>query len=239
MSRKFYIPSQNKLVVEPGTTGTAVLELTESFRPRQVIIPKDIASRFIVDNIFIDRFGQKKNDSQMMSPGGLPAAVFAEDAVTETYDFDSTRPCDKFCLSVTNRSTEPSPFMFCLSGDIEPVDPSLQFRHLPLGFGGWLVQPRGRIHVYTQPIKPFKGQRLVVPSQIADNFSISQIRVGKHDQLTTSAPASLFTEQTPRVGAQGLGLDTVSPSLFLEIVADNISQTVCHFTCAFLGTFVN
>jgi len=239
MSRKFYIPSQNKLVVEPETTRTAVLELTESFRPKQVIIPKDIARRFVVDDIFIDQFRQGKNDSQMMSPGSLPAAVFAEDAIAETYDFDSTRPCDKFCLSVTNITTEPSPFMFCLSGDREPLDPNLQSRHLPLGFGRWLVQPRGRIHVYTQPIKPFKGQRLVVPSQIADNFSISQIRVGKHDQLTTSAPASLFTEQTPRVGAQGLGLDTVSPSLFLEIVADNISQTVCHFTCAFLGTFVN
>jgi hypothetical protein len=113
-------------------------------------------------------------------------------------------------------------------------------RKLVIGFDSANVVPGGVaagtdavISVLPQVI--FRGYKLVVPSDIAGSFLISDIIVGNRSQLVSagSLPARAFQENSLE---NTLHLDTASVSQQLILKVTNISTNTLRFTAALFGT---
>jgi hypothetical protein len=90
----------------------------------------------------------------------------------------------------------------------------------------------------TQPQKPFRGLRLVVPSDIAGAFVISNITVGMMPQLGSSSalqpiPARLFAENS--VDSAFDDFDWCPTSESITVSGTNVSGAAETFRAALLG----
>ena len=111
-------------------------------------------------------------------------------------------------------------------------------REFPLGFPEVSVPGNGgTADITTQPQVPFRGERLIIPSDIAGNFMIDDIRVGKNSQLvsTGSIPARAFSEVGVGVG---IHLDTAQVSQQITLRVRNISGQDATFRAALIGRAV-
>lgn len=91
--------------------------------------------------------------------------------------------------------------------------------------------------VTSQPQVVFRPDRLVVPSAIAPDFLINDIKVGKNSQLisSTPVPAEIFTEDGTGVT---LKMDTAQVSQIISLTLYNLDAAPHRFYATMLGPTV-
>lgn len=104
-----------------------------------------------------------------------------------------------------------------------------------IGFGPTLVTAKSTAIFQAQPQVVFRGTRLIIPSSLAENFVINDIRVGRDSQKISAAsiPATAFSELA--VGVH-LGLDTATPGILITLSVTNTSSEDQTFSGALIGT---
>jgi hypothetical protein len=110
-------------------------------------------------------------------------------------------------------------------------------REYALGLGSTVVGGSSSANINVQPQVIFRPERLVVPSNIAMDFLITDIKVGKNSQLvsTGALPAVMFTESAFGVR---LKMDTAQISMFVTISVTNQSPNARNFQGGLVGPAV-
>jgi len=110
-------------------------------------------------------------------------------------------------------------------------------REYALGLGSTVVGGNSSANINVQPQVIFRPERLVVPSNIAMDFLITDIKVGKNSQLvsTGALPAVMFTENAFGVR---LKMDTAQISMFVTISVTNQSPNARNFQGGLVGPAV-
>ncbi len=113
--------------------------------------------------------------------------------------------------------------------------PPTQVREFVIGFGPTVILANSTAIFQAQPQLIFRGSRLIVPSALANNFSINDIRVGKDSQAVSAnpIPAAAFSELAVGVN---LGLDTATPGIIITISVSNTTAAQQTFSAALIGT---
>lgn len=108
-------------------------------------------------------------------------------------------------------------------------------RRNPLGFVPVSVAAGVSSQIPAAPQNLFRAERLVVPSDIAFDFGVTDIKVGNVSQLVQSAelPAAIFSEVAIDTN---VSWDTAEVGNQISIVARNKSALAIDFTAALLGT---
>ncbi len=110
-------------------------------------------------------------------------------------------------------------------------------REYALGLGSTSVAGNSSANINVQPQVIFRPERLVVPSNIAVDFLITDIKVGKNSQLvsTGALPAVMFTENAFGVR---LKMDTAQISMFVTISVTNQNPNARNFQGGLVGPAV-
>jgi hypothetical protein len=110
-------------------------------------------------------------------------------------------------------------------------------REYALGLGSTSVAGNSSANINVQPQVIFRPERLVVPSNIAVDFLITDIKVGKNSQLvsTGALPAVMFTENAFGVR---LKMDTAQISMFVTISVTNQNPSARNFQGGLVGPAV-
>lgn len=110
-------------------------------------------------------------------------------------------------------------------------------REYALGLGSTSVTGNSSANINVQPQVIFRPERLVVPSNIAVDFLITDIKVGKNSQLvsTGALPAVMFTENAFGVR---LKMDTAQISMFVTISVTNQNPAARNFQGGLVGPAV-
>jgi len=110
-------------------------------------------------------------------------------------------------------------------------------REYALGLGSTSVPGNSSANINVQPQVIFRPERLVVPSNIAVDFLITDIKVGKNSQLvsTGALPAVMFTENAFGVR---LKMDTAQISMFVTISVTNQNPNARNFQGGLVGPAV-
>ncbi len=113
--------------------------------------------------------------------------------------------------------------------------PPTQVREFVIGFGPTVILANSTAIFQAQPQLIFRGSRLIIPSALANNFSLNDIRVGKDSQAVSSnpVPAAAFSELAVGVN---LGLDTATPGIIITISVSNTTAAQQTFSAALIGT---
>lgn len=109
-------------------------------------------------------------------------------------------------------------------------------RIFPLGFeSDGPVASNDSVTITSRPQVLFRGERLVVPSDIAGDFTIDDLKVGKDSQFVAegSIPARVLQENAVDVLFQ---LDTAQISQDITISATNIGGAPRVFRAALFGS---
>lgn len=118
------------------------------------------------------------------------------------------------------------------------ADKPTKAREYPLGFLSDAPVVAGTtVTVTSRPQIVFRGERLLIPSDIAGQFSVTDIIVGKNSQKvsTTPVPGRVFDERG--VGVR-MSLDTAQISQDIALVVQNISGADATFRAAIIGAAV-
>ena len=85
-----------------------------------------------------------------------------------------------------------------------------------------------------EPQVPFRFERVLIPSDIAGNFLIQDIKVGQASQLAGKfgVPARVFDETATNAL---LGVDTNAPATELSVLVLNVTFLRSTFTGSFIG----
>jgi hypothetical protein len=115
--------------------------------------------------------------------------------------------------------------------------PPRQSREYALGLGSTSVSGSSSANINVQPQVIFRPERLVVPSNLAVDFLITDIKVGKNSQLvsTGALPAVMFTEVAFGVR---LKMDTCQISMFVTISVTNQNPAARNFQGGIVGPAV-
>jgi hypothetical protein len=115
--------------------------------------------------------------------------------------------------------------------------PPRQSREYALGLGSTSVAGNSSANINVQPQVIFRPERLVVPSNLAIDFLITDIKVGKNSQLvsTGALPAVMFTEVAFGVR---LKMDTCQISMFVTISVTNQNPAARNFQGGIVGPAV-
>lgn len=104
-----------------------------------------------------------------------------------------------------------------------------------LGFDSVTEIPPGETRpVIARPQVIFRGERLVVPSSIAGDFVIEDIRVGNRPMFAASGgnSALVFAEGSTHVRLQ---MTTAQPGIDIVILASNVSGAARRFRATLIG----
>ena len=107
-------------------------------------------------------------------------------------------------------------------------------RESVIGFGPALI-PAGESVIYSvSPSSEFDGERLIVPSSLANNFIVDDIAVGGESQALSAngIPAAAFSELAVGVN---LGLKTAKKDTALKLKISNSSKESQTFSAALIG----
>ena len=123
------------------------------------------------------------------------------------------------------------------SGALLRSVPPRNAREYALGLGSTSVAGASSANINVQPQVIFRPERLVVPSNIAVDFLITDIKVGKNSQLvsTGALPAVMFTEQAFGVR---LKMDTAQISMFVTVSVTNQNPAARNFQGGLVGPAV-
>jgi hypothetical protein len=108
-------------------------------------------------------------------------------------------------------------------------------RTFPLGFvSNGAIAAGASVTIVSRPQVLFKGQRLVVPSDVAGDFSIDDVKVGKNSQFVAEGaiPARVLQENAFGVSFE---LDTAQISQDITLSVTNISGAARVFRAALIG----
>lgn len=108
-------------------------------------------------------------------------------------------------------------------------------RTFPLGFlSDAAVGAGASVTVISRPQVLFRGQRLVIPSDIAGDFSLDDVKVGKNSQFVAegAVPGRVFQENARDVA---MILDTAKVSQDISLSVTNISGAARTFRAALFG----
>ncbi len=111
-------------------------------------------------------------------------------------------------------------------------------REYPLGFlSDAQIAAGAQVRVISRPQIVFRGERLIIPSDIAGQFSINDIIVGKTSQKvsTTPVPGRVFDERG--VGVR-MAMDTAQISQDIVLDVTNIGGAAATFRAAIIGAAV-
>jgi hypothetical protein len=117
------------------------------------------------------------------------------------------------------------------------TEPFHKGREWVLGFGPVTVVAGTGTTIITSPQVVFRGERLIVPSDIAGQFQIDDIRVGNKSQLVSanSLPARTFDEQGVGVRLQ---MDTAQISQQIVLSVTNFGGADSVFRASLIGRAV-
>ncbi len=108
-------------------------------------------------------------------------------------------------------------------------------RTFPLGFlSDAAVAAGASVTVISRPQVLFRGQRLVIPSDIAGDFSLDDVKVGKNSQFVAegAVPGRVMQENARDVA---MILDTAKVSQDISLSVTNISGAARTFRAALFG----
>lgn len=123
------------------------------------------------------------------------------------------------------------------SGALLRSVPPRNSREYALGLGSTSVAGLSSANINVQPQVIFRPERLVIPSNVAPDFLITDLKVGKNSQLasTGALPAVMFTESAFGVR---LKMDTAQISMFVTISVTNQSTVARNFQGGLVGPAV-
>ena len=123
------------------------------------------------------------------------------------------------------------------SGALLRSVPPRNAREYALGLGSTSVAGTSSANINVQPQVIFRPERLVVPSNLAMDFLITDIKVGKNSQLvsTGALPAVMFTEQAFGVR---LKMDTAQISMFVTVSGTTPNPAARNFQGGLVGPAV-
>lgn len=108
-------------------------------------------------------------------------------------------------------------------------------RTFPLGFlSNGAIGAGASVVIVSRPQVLFKGRRLVVPSDIAGDFSIDDVKVGKNSQFVAEGAIPARVLQENAFGVE-MELDTAQISQDISLAITNISGAARVFRAALLG----
>lgn len=119
---------------------------------------------------------------------------------------------------------------------VRDVSPS-KAREFIIGFGVTSVAASGSSTITQRPQVLFRPERVVIPSNIALDFMVTDIKVGKNSQFTANGevPAVVFSETSFGVR---LKMDTCQISMDITLSIRNLSANARNFTAAIIGPAV-
>lgn len=111
------------------------------------------------------------------------------------------------------------------------------YREHVLGFGRTVVAAGTFATITRQTMVPFRPYRLIIPSDVALDFMLCDLKIGKDSQLNSmdELPASVFSEQSIGIKLRG---DVCHITMQASIVVRNISGADRPFTAALVGPVV-
>ena len=115
--------------------------------------------------------------------------------------------------------------------------PITKGREYPLGFPTTVLAAGSTTNVSTQPQVPFRGRRLIVPSDIAGSILINDLKIGKNSMFAASGPVPARTFTEFGVGVD-LNLDTAQISQQISLNITNTSGASLNFNATLIGTAV-
>jgi len=106
-----------------------------------------------------------------------------------------------------------------------------------VGLGRTTVEGYGSTNIIVQPQCHFRPERLEIPPEVAPDFLLTDIKVGKNSQLvsTGALPAVMFTEQAFGVR---LKMDTAQISMFVTVSVTNQNAQARNFQGGLVGPAV-
>lgn len=111
-------------------------------------------------------------------------------------------------------------------------------RRFPLGFASnGTVAPGAQASIVAQPQVLFRGERLIVPSDVAGDFTIDDCKVGKDSQFVAAGPIPARTLQENAWGVD-FQLDTAQISQNVQLLVTNISGAARQFRATLIGSAV-
>lgn len=111
-------------------------------------------------------------------------------------------------------------------------------RRFPLGFASaGTIAPGIQATITSQPQVLFRGERLIVPSDVAGDFTIDDCKVGKDSQFVAAGPIPARTLQENAWGVD-FQLDTAQVSQFIQLIVTNISGAARQFRATLIGSAV-
>lgn len=117
--------------------------------------------------------------------------------------------------------------------------PVTKSREYPIGFPTTTIASNTTNNAISiQPQVPFRGRRVIIPSDIAGAVLINDIKVGKNSMLASTSgplPGRMFSEFA--VGVD-LNLDTAQISQQVTLSVSNISLASLTFNAGMIGTAV-
>jgi hypothetical protein len=110
-------------------------------------------------------------------------------------------------------------------------------REYVLGLGSTSITGNASANINVQPQVVFQPQRILIPSNIAQDFLLTDIKVGKNSQLasTGAVPAVAFTESAFGVR---LKMDTAQISMYVTISVTNQNAQARVFQGCLIGPAV-
>ena len=120
---------------------------------------------------------------------------------------------------------------------VERKEPS-KSREWPLGFDSvTTIAGLGTVAVTSQPQVIFRPDRIIVPSSIASDFLINDIKVGQKSQFISSDPVPAVTFQETAFGVR-LMMDTAQISQDVTMNVTNTSGGPLRFNATMIGPIV-
>ena len=123
------------------------------------------------------------------------------------------------------------------AGSILRTLPPRSSREFVIGLGSTPLPGLSSANIAVQPQVIFRPERIVIPSHIAHDFLITDIKVGKNSQLVSpgAIPAAVFVENAFGVR---LKMDTAQIAQFITISVTNQNGAARNFQGAIIGPAV-
>lgn len=108
-------------------------------------------------------------------------------------------------------------------------------RRFPMGFeSAGAIAPGTSVVIVSRPQVLFRGERLIVPSDIAGDFVLDDLKIGKNSQLVAEGAIPCRSLQENSVDAQ-MQLDTAQVSQDISLAVTNISGAARTFRASLVG----
>jgi hypothetical protein len=115
--------------------------------------------------------------------------------------------------------------------------PPRSAREFVIGLGSTAIPGLSSANINVQPQVIFRPERIVIPSNIAADFLITDVKVGKNSQLVSpgAIPAVVFVENAFGVR---LKMDTAQIAQFITVSVTNQNGAARNFQGAIIGPAV-